>query len=165
MEMLQWIFAIVETFSQWYSVKMKSKKLNKNILIKAFGELGFISKNIEVLPHGTGLDFFDEIGFYVYLTDAGNYPYNSWITIFEDEEFVFERTLEFRFDKFYEYWEKRYSIMLTIVFELILNLGEEAIYINSIDDEIYLFKGNGEILLNIENRIWDNICFKDIILK
>lgn len=58
---------------------------------------------------------------------------------------MFERTLEFRFDKFYEYWEKRYSIMLTIVFELRLNLREEAIFINSIDDEICLFKGNGEI--------------------
>lgn len=148
-----------------YSVKMKSKKLNEKILIKAFRDLGFNSKNLEALPHGIGIDFFEELGFYVYLTDAGNYPYNSWITIFEEGEFVFERTLEVCFDKFCEYWEKRYSIMLTIVFDLMLNISEEAIFISNDDKEICLFKGNGEILLNNQDGIWDRICFKDIILN
>lgn len=76
---------------------------------------------------------------------------------------MFERTLEFRFDKFYEYWEKRYSIMLTIVFELILNMKEKAILISNIDTELCLFKENGEILLNNQNGIWNQIFFRDMI--
>lgn len=108
--------------------------------------------------------FFEELGFYVYLTDAGNYPYNSWITIFYEKEFVFERTLQFRFDKEYEDLEKRYSIMLSIVFELMLNIREEAIFISNDDRELCLFKENGGILLNNQDGIWNRSCFKDIIL-
>lgn len=147
-----------------YSVKIKSKKLNEEILIKAFEDVGFKSKNIEMLPKGICIDFFEELGFCVYLTDAGNYPYNSWITIFDKEEFVYERTLEFRFDKTYECLEKRYSIMLAVVFELMLNIGEKAIFISNDDKELCLFKGNGEILLNNQDEIWNHIYFKEIIL-
>ena len=110
------------------------------------------------------MDFFEELGFYVYLADAGNYPYNSWITKF-GEEFAFERTLEFRFDKEYKYLEKRYSIMLAIVFGLMLSLGEEAIFISNDDKELCLFKENGEVLLNNEDGIWNQNYFKDIILN
>ena len=68
-----------------YSVKMQSKKLNDKILIKAFEDVGFKSKNIEMLPKGICMDFCEELGFYVYLTDAGDHPYNSWITIYDKE--------------------------------------------------------------------------------
>lgn len=40
-----------------YSVKMKSKKLDEKILIKAFDNLGFRSKNIERLSGGICVDF------------------------------------------------------------------------------------------------------------
>ncbi|NBH36563.1 hypothetical protein D3Z58_24430 [Clostridiaceae bacterium] len=147
-----------------YSVKMKSKKLDEKVLIKAFEKFGLRSKNIEILSEGICMDFFEELGFYVYLTDGSNYPYNSWITKF-GEEFVFERTLEFRFNKEYKYLEKRYSIMVAIVFELMLSLGEEAIFINNDDKELCLFKENGEVLLNNEDGIWNQNYFKDIILN
>ena len=147
-----------------YSVKMQSKKLNDKILIKAFEDVGFKSKNIEMLPKGICMDFCEELSFYVYLTDAGDHPYNSWITIFDKEGFVFERTLGFRFDKAYGCLEKRYSIMLTVVFGSMLDIREKAIFISNDDKELCLFKGNGEILLNNQDEIWDYTYFKEIIL-
>lgn len=147
----------------YYSVKVKTKKLDSKILIKAFEDLGFRSKNTEILPNGICMDFFEELGFDVYLTDAGNYPYNSWETIFGDKEFVFERTLQFRFDKEYEDWEKRYSIMLTIIFGLLSGIRDEAILINSGGTELCFWKENGDIILNNQEGIWNHNCFKDII--
>ena len=35
-----------------YSVKMKSKKLDEKVLIKAFEKFGLRSKNIEILSEG-----------------------------------------------------------------------------------------------------------------
>lgn len=137
-----------------YTVKIKGKKLKEQIVTKAFEDLGFKSENIETLPKGVCIDFFSELGFYVYLTDASNFPYNSWITNFYEEEFIFDRTLQFRFDKEYKDIEQRYAVMLSVVFGLISNLGEEAIFISNDDTEICLFKENGEILLNKENEFW-----------
>lgn len=148
-----------------YTVKMKTKKLNEQILIRAFEDLGFKVENIEILSKGICIDFFKELGFYVYLTDAGDFPYNSWKTIFYKEVFVFERTLEFRLNKEYEDLEKRYSVMLTLVFGLILYMREEAIFISNDDRELCLFKENGEILLNNQDEIWNRRYFKDIILN
>ena len=148
-----------------YTVKMKNKKLNEQILIKTFEDLGFKIENIERLSKGICIDFFEELGFYVYLTDASNYPYNSWKTMFSEEEFVYERTLQFRFDKEYEDLGKRYSVMLSVVFGLLINLKEEAIFISNDDKELCLFKENGKIILNNEDEIWNRNYFKDVILN
>lgn len=148
-----------------YTVKMKSQKLDEQTLIKAFEDLGYRYENIDTLPKGTCIDLFETLGFCVYLTDVSNYPYNSWDTIFYEDEFVFERVLEFRFDKEYSDLEKRYSIMLEVVFGLLKNMREEAIFISNDDRELCLFKEDGEILLNNQSGIWNRSSFKDIILN
>ena len=110
-----------------YTVKMKDKKLTEQILKKEFENLGYESKHIETISKGICIDFMEELGFYVYLIDASNYPYNRWTTKFLEEEFVFERTLQFRFDKEFDNLEKRYTVMLSVVFRLLINIKEEAL--------------------------------------
>ena len=148
-----------------YLVKMKGKKLNKEILVKAFEDLGYVSKSMELLAKGICLDYFEELGFLVYLTDGGDYPYNRWDTIFYEKEFIVESTLDFHFNKQYEDNEKRYWVMLSVVFTLMMNIGEEAILISNYDTELCLFKENGQVLLNNQNGIWKWGCFKDFIAE
>lgn len=125
--------------------------------------MGFRCKAVEKIPRGVCLDFYKELGFLLYLTDGGGYPYNHWNSIFYEEDFVVESTLEFLFNKDYEDYEKRYLIILSVVFTLMLNIREEAILISNYDTELCLFKENGEILLNRQNAIWNWGCFKDFI--
>lgn len=146
-----------------YSLKIKGSRLDDNILISKFADMNYTYTNITNLPKGVSIDFYRELGFTVSLTDAGNYPYNSWETGFQKEDFVFRKSLEFRFDKEYDDLVKRYNIMLKIIFDMVSELHEEAILISNGDTELCLFKETGEILLNNKSEIWNCNCFKDAI--
>lgn len=147
-----------------YSVIMENKKLTEKILIGKFEELGLLCNNIENLDKGINIDFNAELGFSVYLIDAGEFPYNSWETIFYETDFAFEKILGFRFDDDYIDLEKRYKIMLTIVFNLMLELKENAIFISNGDTELCLFKQDSKIYINTKTGIWDRSFFRDIII-
>lgn len=99
----------------------------------------------------------------VFLCDAGNYPYNSWETTFFAGDFILERTLTFRMVKEYLKFEKRYNVMLKILFDLTAELNEEAILVSNGETEMCFFRENKPILLNNESGIWSRDCFKDII--
>ena len=65
--------------------------------------------------------------------------------------------------KDYFKFKECYSVMLRILFDLVIDLNEEAIFINNGDTELCIFRENRTILVNNENGIWESCCFKDII--
>ena len=84
-----------------YTLLCKDRKLSIEILVKKIESLGLSCSKIEHQAKGICIDLSEEIGFYLFLFDVGNYPYNSWETTFLTEDFTFERTLQFRMDKGY----------------------------------------------------------------
>lgn len=99
----------------------------------------------------------------MFLFDSGNYPYNIWETKFLENDFISKKTLEFRMAKDFCEYKKRYELILKIIFDLSLELNEEAILISNGDIELCFIKENREILLNNESGIWDNDCFRESI--
>ena len=148
-----------------YMLLLKDKKLSKEILVKKIESLGLSCSKTEQLTKGICINMNDEIGFSVFLFDVGNYPYNSWETIFFEEDFILERILEFRMDKEYLKFEKRYNVMLKILFDLATELNEEAILVSNGDTELCFFRENKPVLLNNESGIWSRDFFKDIIVS
>ena len=148
---------------------MKSKngkldrKLSIEILVKKIESLGLSCSKIEHQAKGICIDLSEEIGFYLFLFDVGNYPYNSWETTFLTEDFTFERTLQFRMDKGYFDIEKRYGVMLRILFDLTEELNEEAILVWCGGEEMCFFREDKPVLLNNESGIWSRACFQDVI--
>ena len=146
-----------------YSLKIKGSRLDENILVSKFVDMNYTLTNTTNSDKGVSIDFYKELGFVVSLTEAGNYPYNSWETGFQKEDFVFKKSLEFRFDKEYDNLSKRYNVMLKIIFDLMSELHEEAILISNGDTELCLFKETGKILLNNRSKIWNRDYFKNVI--
>lgn len=101
----------------------------------------------------------------MFLFDTEKYPYNSWETKFFEGDFISERTLQFRMVKEYSELEKRYNVMLKILFDLATELNEDAILVSNGDTELCFFRENKPILLNNESGIWNRDCFKDIIVN
>lgn len=148
-----------------YTLLLKDKKLSEEILIKKIESLGYLCNEIEQLSKGICVNLNEEIGFSVFLFDSGNYPYNSWETIFLQGDFLSERILEFRMVKEYSAFEKQYTVMLKILFDLVTELNEEAILVSNGDTELCFFRENNPILLNNESGIWNKNCFRDIIVN
>lgn len=65
--------------------------------------------------------------------------------------------------KEYLEFEKRYNVMLKILFDLTAELNEEAILVSNGETEMCFFRENKPILLDNESGIWSRDCFKDII--
>jgi len=146
-----------------YTLLCKDRKLSIEILVKKIESLGLSCSKIEHQAKGICIDLSEEIGFYLFLFDVGNYPYNSWETIFLTEDFTFERTLQFRMDKGYFDIEKRYGVMLRILFDLTEELNEEAILVWCGGEEMCFFREDKPVLLNNESGIWSRACFQDVI--
>lgn len=146
-----------------YAALIKNKRLTEEVLLKKLESMGYICATIERLPKGIAIDLNEELGFSIYLINAGSYPYNSWITDFNQDEYIFNQTLEFRFLKDFSGWEKRYKVMLALVFDLMLDLREEALLLSNGDTELCMFKENGKIYLKNKSEIWNRKFFKDII--
>lgn len=146
-----------------YTLLCKDRKLSIEILVKKIESLGLSCSKIEHQAKGICIDLSEEIGFYLFLFDVGNYPYNSWETTFLTEDFTFERTLQFRMDKGYFDIEKRYGVMLRILFDLTEELNEEAILVWCGGEEMCLFREDKPVLLNNESGIWSRACFQDVI--
>ena len=68
-------------------------------------------------------------------------------------------------DKEYLEFEKRYNVMLKILFDLATELNEEAILVSNGDTELCFFRENKPVLLNNESGIWSRDFFKDIIVS
>lgn len=146
-----------------YTLLCKDRKLSIEILVKKIESLGLSCSKIEHQAKGICIDLSEEIGFYLFLFDVGNYPYNSWETTFLTENFTFERTLQFRMDKGYFDIEKRYGVMLRILFDLTEELNEEAILVWCGGEEMCFFREDKPVLLNNESGIWSRACFQDVI--
>ena len=144
-----------------YSVLIKSKKLGEETLIRKLEGMGYTCNSVERLPKGISIDLNNEVGFIVYLTNTPKYPYNSWNSSFYNNEFIFIQTLRFRLLKEYDDLEKRYKVMLSIIFDLMKD--KEAIFISNGDSELCLFKQDGGICLHNKSEIWNRQYFKDII--
>ncbi len=147
-----------------YSILMKDKKLTKEILIKKLEQIGYIDYCISELPEGIVIDLHEKFGVFIYLMDARSYPYNSWETSFCKNEYIFEKILEFRFLKDFDDWKKRYEIMFSIIFDLILELKEEALFVSNGDTELCMFDKEGKIYLNNKSKIWDYEFIKNMII-
>lgn len=148
-----------------YTLLLKDKKLSEETLVKKVESLGYLCNKIEQLSKGICVNLNEEIGFSVFLFDSGNYPNNSWETTFFEGDFISERILEFRMVKEYLDFEKRYNVMLKILFDLATELNEEAILVSNRDTELCYFRENKPILLNNESGIWSRNCFRDIIVN
>lgn len=147
-----------------YTLLLKDKRLSEEILIKKIETMGYSCNKFEQLAEGISIDLNEEIGFSVILFDSGEYPYNSWESIFLENDFISETTLEFRMVKEYREIEKRYNTMLKIVFDLAIELNEDAILTSNGDTELCFFRANRAVLLNNESGIWSRNCFRDIIM-
>ena len=148
-----------------YTLLLNDKKLSEDILVKKIESLGYLCNKIERISKGICINLNEEIGFSVFLFNSGNYPYNSWETIFFEGDFISERILKFRMVKEYLDFEKRYNVMLIILFDLMAELNEEAILLSNGDTELCYFRRNKSILLNNESGIWSQSCFRDIIVN
>ncbi|MBR1701689.1 MAG: hypothetical protein IJ716_07000 [Lachnospiraceae bacterium] len=148
-----------------YTLLLKDKRLSKDVLIKKIESLSFSCSKVEQLAKGICINLNEEIGFSAFLLDAGNYPYNLWETTFFAGDFIFERTLNFRMVMEYLNFEKRYNVMLRILFDLATELNEDAILVSNWDTELCLFRKNKSIVLNNETGVWSNDCFKNIIVN
>lgn len=148
-----------------YTLLLKDKKLTEETLVKKIETVGYSCDKIEQLAKGICIDLNEEIGFSVFLFDSGSYPYNSWESIFLENDFISKRTLEFRMLKEYFEFEKRYNVMLKILFDLATELNEDAILVSNGDTELCFFRENKAILLNNESGIWGRDCFRDIIVN
>lgn len=148
-----------------YTLLLKGEKLSEEVLIKKIESLGYSCNRIEQLAKGICINLNEEVGFSVFLFDSGDYPYNSWETNFLENDFISERTLAIRMVKEYYELEKRYNIMLKILFDIATELNEDAILVSNGDTELCFFRENEAILLNNESGIWSKDCFKDIILN
>jgi len=148
-----------------YTLLLKERKLSKDYLVRKIESLGFSCSKVEQLAKGICINIDKEIGFSVYLLDAGDYPYNLWETTFLTGDFSVERTLEFRMSKEYLEPERRYNVMLNIVFDLAIELNEEAILVSNGDTELCFFRKDMPILLNNVSGIWDRECFKNIAIN
>ena len=146
-----------------YTLLCKDRKLSIEILVKKIESLGLSCSKIEHQAKGICIDLSEEIGFYLFLFDVGNYPYNSWETTFLTEDFTIERTLQFGKDKVYFDIEKRYGVMLRILFDLTEELNEEAILVWCGGEEMCFFREDKPVLLNNESGIWSRACFQDVI--
>lgn len=93
-----------------------------------------------------------------FLESLSNLYYDNCIN-----EFIWERSLSFRWDKFYSDTEQQYEVMLKIIFELMDELKEDALLLGSGSEELCVFREDEENLLNNESGIWDWNHFKDII--
>lgn len=148
-----------------YTLLLKDKKLSEETLVKKIETVGYSCDKIEQLAKGICIDLNEEIGFSVFLFDSGSYPYNSWESIFLENDFISKRTLEFRMLKEYSKFEKRYNVMLKILFDLATELNEDAILVRNGDTELCFFRENKAVLLNNESGIWNRDCFRDIIMN
>ena len=148
-----------------YTLLCKDRILSKEILVKKIESLGFSCSKTEQQAKGVCIDLKEEIGFSVFLFDAGNYPYNSWEATLFTGVFTFERTLQFRMDKGYFDFDKRYGVMLRILFDLTAELNEEAILVWCGGEEMCFFREDKPALLNNESGIWSRDCFKDAIAE
>lgn len=54
--------------------------------------------------------------------------------------------------------------MLKMLFDLAIELNEDAVLISNGDTELCFFRKNNGILLNNESGIWNKECFKDVIV-
>ncbi len=66
-------------------------------------------------------------------------------------------------DKGYFDIEKRYGVMLRILFDLTEELNEEAILVWCGGEEMCFFREDKPVLLNNESGIWSRACFQDVI--
>lgn len=148
-----------------YTFLLKDKKISEEILLKKIESLGYLCNKSERISKGICVNLNEEIGFTVFLFDTEKYPYNSWETKFFEGDFISERTLQFRMVKEYSELEKRYNVMLKILFDLATELNEDAILVSNGDTELCFFRENKPILLNNESGIWNRDCFKDIIVN
>lgn len=147
-----------------YTLLLKDKKLSEEILLKKIQLMGYSCNCVERLPNGgIAVLLYEQIGFAVFLFDSNGYPYNGWDSDFLKREFICERKLTFRWDKFYPDIELQYEVMLKIIFELMDELNEEALLLGSGSEEMCAFREDEATLLNNESGIWDRKYFKDII--
>lgn len=147
-----------------YSVLIGNGTLSEELLIKRFSLLGHDCNSIENVGNGISIDLSDELGFFVHFIKSRNYPFNSCETIFLDRDFVFKQVLGFRFAKEYENFENRYQIMLSVIFGLMQELEERAIFLNNDSGELCFFN-NGKIYLNNQSGIWTQNPFQEIVLS
>lgn len=147
-----------------YTLLLKDKKLSEDILLKKIQSMGYSCTDMEQLPRG-GLAVFlyEQTGFAVFLSDSGSYPFNGWDIEFLKREFIWERRLSFRWDKFYTDIEQQYKVMLKIIFELMDELNEEAVLLGGGGEELCVFREDEATLLNNESGIWGQKYFKDIV--
>ena len=146
-----------------YTLLLKDKTLSVEALIRKIESLGYLCNKIEHLNKGICVNLNEEIGFLVLLFDSPEYPYNFWETNFLSHDFIFQKVLEFRLDKECSEFQKRYNIMLKIIFDLIGEINKDAILVRNGDAELCFFRENSPILLNNESGIWNMECFRDII--
>ena len=148
-----------------YTLLLKDKKISEENLVKRIESFGYVCNRREQLTKGVWFDLNEEIGFSVFLVDSANYPYNSWEIDFLKDDFIYEQFLKFRFSKEYLDFEKRYEVMLKIIFDLENELNVDAILVRNGDTELCFFRENKTILLNNESGVWNMDCFKDVIIN
>lgn len=147
-----------------YTLLMKDKKLSDDILLKKIQSMGYSCNCVEQLKRGgVAISLYEQTGFAVFLYDSDSYPFNGWDSYFLKREFIWKRSLSFRWDKTYSDVEQQYKIMLKIIFELMEELNEEAVLLGSGSEELCVFREDEAILLNNESGIWGWKHFKDII--
>lgn len=149
-----------------YTLLLKDGKLTKEMLMGKIESMGYCCDHTEQLPKGIVINLHDQIGFEVFLSESNhNDSYRVWDIGFLEREFIYEKSLSFRWDKFYLDVDQQYKVMLKLIFELMDELNGEALLLGSVSQEYCFFRENAPLLLNAEyeSSIWKWRHFKDII--
>ena len=149
-----------------YTLLLKDGKLTKEMLMRKIESMGYTCNHMEQLPKGIAIILYEQVGFEVFLLEYNqNDYYRVWDIGFLEREFTYEKSLSFRWDKFYPDVDQQYKVMLKLIFELMDELNEEALLLGSGSGEYCFFRENAPLLLNseYESSIWKWRHFKDMI--
>ena len=149
-----------------YTLLLKDEKLTKEMLMGKIELMGYSCNHTEQRPEGIAIILYEQVGFEVFLSKSKhNDYYNVWDIGFLEREFIYEKFLSFRWDKFYPDVDQQYKVMLRLIFALMDELNEEALLVGSVSQEYCFFRKDAPLLLNseYETSIWKWRHFKDVI--
>ena len=137
--------------------------MTQEVFLKELDDLGYSCNDIISLEKGIQIaDSYDSHGFFIFLMNASDYPYNIYESIFLEREFVYKKRITFRINTDFEDFDACDKSMLNIVFTVMHKISKFAIFIEDTGPE-YAYLVDNDIYLNNETGIWDWRSFKDFV--
>lgn len=134
-----------------YSLKVNGKKTDEISLINLLNKKDLNADYSRKHNNSFSIDEYSlDIGLRIIIYENGyppGHPAFSYETMFLEHDFVYQETVSFELDKFYEPHEISYRAMYDITFSILETLKSEGIFYHTSGEEIFFYK-NGEYFFN-----------------